>query len=278
MTPHIGETFHLSKFKLGLAGLGQPARVRGRVADLGADRRSDRAAQGDLRRHLRLVDRHHRLGAVDLVPDAALLPRAGRRRRGRLRPDREHAALRGRAAREARPRARHLQRRHGARRDQRARAGRDAGAHPRLARRLLDRRRPVGAARARVGVRGRARPAARARKRCPRAPTCSSPTYLMALAGGILATFGASALIFWVALAGHRGAPLLGHRRQHLHGVRRAWSAASGGVIVGRLRGRRAQPARARRPRAGHRAVDADRVPVGVAALLVTWTAGRSWC
>ncbi len=231
MTPHIGEAFHLSNSKLGLLAWANLFVFARRLAGLRADRRPRRPAQGDLHGHHGLVDRHHRLGAVDLVPDAAVLPGAGRGGRRGLRAVGQHAALRGRAARKARARARHLQRRHGARRDERPRAGGDAGAPPRLARRLLDRRRSVDPARALLGVRlrprapGAAAGAARARS------YLLSPTYLLALAGGILATFGASSLIFWIRTLVIEERHFSVTRRQRLHGGRRAsspgWAASS---------------------------------------------------
>ena len=153
--------------------LGESVRVRRRLVGLRPDRRPRRPAQGDLHGHPGLVDRHHRLGAVDLLPDAAVFSRAGRGGRRGLRAVGQHAPLRGRAARKARAGARHLQRRHGARRDERPRAGGDAGAPPRLARRLLDRGRSVDPARALLGVSSPPPSAWSGRRRRAPAPSCS---------------------------------------------------------------------------------------------------------
>ena len=81
--------------------------------------------------------------------------------------------------------------------------------HHRLARGVLDRGRSVDAARASVGVRGGAGAPRLARRSCPRAPTCSSPTYLIALGGRHPGDLRRQRADLLVAVADHRGAPLL---------------------------------------------------------------------
>ena len=68
--------------------------------------------------------------------------------------------------------------------------------HDRLAQRVLDRGRPLDPARRQRGVRGGAGPP-RSPDQAPRPAYLLAPTYLIALAGGILSTFGASALVVW---------------------------------------------------------------------------------
>ena len=251
MTPYIGEAFHLSNSKLGLLAWANLFVFA--VASLisGPDRRPGRPAQGDLRGHLRLVDRHHRLGAVDLVPDAAVLSRAGRGGRRRLRAVGQHAPLRRRAARKARAGPRDLQRRHGAGRNEWPGARGDAGAPLRLARRLLDCRWSVDPARAlrRVSLRprppgateGGAGPLLPALADLPAGARRRHPGHLRRQLADLLDSD-----------AGHRRAPFQRHRRERLHGRGRP-HRRSGRRHRRGLRRRRLQPAPERRPRADHR-------------------------
>ena len=276
MTPFIGETFHLSNSELGLLATvnlsSSPRLARlGPIADRIGPRKVIFAGV--------LVWSIATIGSAlsTLVPDAALLPGAGRRRRGGLWPQRQHAAVRRRPPRKARPRAGDLQRRHGAGRHQRPDPGDAAGA----------------AASAGAGCSGSPadrRSCSRWRRRSsPRPPGCErpkplparsyllSPTYLIALGGGFLATFGASALIFWIRAAHHRGARLLGRAGQRLHAVRRAR------LRRGRRHRRRLWgDAFNTRARGGHaKAIGMSMllaVPFGVPALLVSGAHPPSWC
>jgi len=74
-------------------------------------------------------------------------------------------------------------------------AGRAARAQDRLAQRVLDRGRPLDAPGARRGL--VAAPIARAAHQAAGLGLPAQPTYVLANSGGITATFGASALIFW---------------------------------------------------------------------------------
>ncbi len=97
-----------------------------------------------------------------------------------------------------------------------------------------------------------------------------SPTYVMAVAGGVLATFGASSLIFWTRQ--------LVIEERHLSvvvgGIYMAFVGlfcGAGGVIAGGLVG----DALNRRARGGHALTIGISmliaVPVGASALLITW-------
>jgi len=97
-----------------------------------------------------------------------------------------------------------------------------------------------------------------------------APTYIMALAGGILATFGASALIFWsrwLVIEERHFTVVAGSVFMALVGL----SAGAGGVIAGGYAG----DAFSKRARGGHAlAIGLSMllaVPIGAAALLVMW-------
>ncbi len=97
-----------------------------------------------------------------------------------------------------------------------------------------------------------------------------APTYIMALAGGILATFGASALIFWsrwLVIEERHFAVVAGSVFMLLVGL----GAGAGGVIAGGYAG----DAFSKRARGGHAlAIGLSMllaVPIGTAALLVMW-------
>ena len=97
-----------------------------------------------------------------------------------------------------------------------------------------------------------------------------APTYIMALAGGILATFGASALIFWsrwLVIEERHFAVVAGSVFMLLVGL----GAGAGGVIAGGYAG----DAFSKRARGGHAlAIGLSMllaVPIGAAALLVMW-------
>lgn len=97
-----------------------------------------------------------------------------------------------------------------------------------------------------------------------------SPLYLMALAGGILATFGASALIFWVRwlIVEERHFSVMA---ASIFMLFVGLGAGAGGVIVGGYAG----DAFNRRARGGHAlAIGLSMllaVPVGALALVITW-------
>jgi MFS transporter, Spinster family, sphingosine-1-phosphate transporter len=98
-----------------------------------------------------------------------------------------------------------------------------------------------------------------------------SPSYLIALAGGLLATFGASALIFWarwLVVEERHLSVLVGSIFMGLVGL----GCGAGGVIAGGYMG----DALTRRGGVGGHAKAVGvsmllAVPVGVAALLITW-------
>ena len=203
-----------------LVRLGQPAGVRALVGDLGPDRRPYRPAQGDLRGRHALEPRHHRLGDVAVfwmllacravvgVGEGAFGPSA-------------NALLCAAAPPEKRGRALGIYN-----------IGMAFGATSGLV--LGNALAPeigwrnvfwiaggpsilLAAAAAFVAAPARLR----ARRSSPPAHTSCRPTYLIALAGGILSTFGASALVVWAqSLIVGRGT--LAHGRQRLHGRRRA--------------------------------------------------------
>ena len=89
--------------------------------DLGPDRRPHRAAQGDLLGRRGLEPRHHRLGVVAFVRILLIFRGIVGVGEGAYGPS-ANTLLSRPLPRKARPRARHLQHRHGVRRDQRARA------------------------------------------------------------------------------------------------------------------------------------------------------------
>jgi MFS family permease len=115
-------------------------------------------------------------------------------------------------------------------------------------------------------------PARLTREAAPNArPYLRAPTYILAVAGGALATFGASALIFWARalIVDERGfPPIPGSVFMGLVGL----GCGAGGVIVGGYAG---DTLTRRGGVGGHaRAVGISMllaVPFGVACLLVTW-------
>ena len=97
-----------------------------------------------------------------------------------------------------------------------------------------------------------------------------SPTFIMALAGGVLATFGASSLIFWtrwLVIEERHFSIVIGSIFMAFVGL----FAGAGGVIVGGYAG----DALTRRARGGHALTIGlsmlFAVPVGGLALLITW-------
>ena len=195
MTPFIGEAFHLSNSKLGLLAWANlfVFAIASLISPI-----ADRVGPRKVIFHGIFVWSVATIGSAlsTSFPMSAVFSGAGRGgRRGY--GFGQHAPLRGRTARKARAGARHLQRRHGARGDERPRAGATLAPHfgwrgvfwiaggPSILLALCS---------AFLSAPDRLERPKAARARC----FLLSPTYLLALAGGILATFGASSLIFWI--------------------------------------------------------------------------------
>ena len=195
---------------------------------------------------------------------------------GRVRPQRQHAAVRGRPTRKTRSRPRHLQHRHGVRRDQRPRARQGAGPRmdwhtvfwiaggPSI---LLAACAAFVAAPARLP-----RPARAAGARVPPGPDVSARAR-----GGRPGDVRCQRAHHLVAVADHPGAWVLGHRRQRVHGCRRH-RLRRRRRRRGRLPGRRAQPARAGGTRARHRPFAAGGDTVRRRDAARHRTNQRSWC